>query len=113
MNQFALEYDECVTFVEWLDLQQRQGFVYLYTHIPNETYTKSWAIKRKNKIMGVRKGFPDYAVITKKGVYFIEMKREKGGQTSEAQKDWIELLNKFGIKAKVCKGAGEAIAFLT
>lgn len=106
------EYDECVTLVEYLDLRQRMGTVCLYTHIPSETFTKSWAVKRKNKIMGVRKGFPDYCVITPSDVYFIEMKRSKGGVVSKEQQDWIELLKANGIKAKVCNGFNEAKKFL-
>lgn len=106
------EYDECKAFVEYLDIQQRMGKVLLYTHIPNETFTKSWMVKAKNRIMGVRKGFPDYVVITYKNAYFIEMKRIKDSQTSPEQKEWITWLNKMGLNAKVCKGADEAIEFI-
>lgn len=106
------EYDECKTLVEYLDLRQRMGTVCLYTHIPNETFTKSWAVKRKNKIMGVRKGFPDYVVIMPNGIRMIEMKRIKGGTVSPEQSDWIELLNHNGVKAKVCYGFNEAKKFL-
>lgn len=110
----ATEYDECKTLVEYLDLRQRMGTVCLYTHIPSETFTKSWAVKRKNKIMGVRKGFPDYVIITpqKNGVYFIEMKRTKKSHVSPEQSDWIELLKHNGLKAKVCYGFDDAKEFL-
>lgn len=106
------EYDECKTFVEYLDTEQRMGKVLLYTHIPNETFTKSWAVKAKNRIMGVRRGFPDYVVITPKNAYFIEMKRQQGGVVSPEQEEWIKALNKVGLKAKVCKGGYEAMEFL-
>jgi len=106
------EYDECKTLVKYLDLRQRLGTVCLYTHIPNETFTKSWTVKGRNIVMGVRKGFPDYVVITPDDVYFIEMKRVKGGQVSPEQQDWIELLKHNGLKAKVCYGFDEAKEFL-
>lgn len=106
------EHQECVALTEYLTLRQKLGTVCLFTHIAQETFTKSWAVKRKNKIMGVRKGFPDYCVITPTDVYFIEMKRSKGGVVSKEQQDWIELLKANGIKAKVCNGFNEAKKFL-
>jgi hypothetical protein len=39
---------------------------------------------------------------------FIEMKRTKGGRTSEEQREWIAELNKAGYRAVVCKGWEEA-----
>lgn len=106
------EYEECTTFVEWLDWQITLGTVILYTHIPSETFTKSWAIKIKNKRMGVRKGFPDYFIITRKRAIAIEMKRIKGGAVSLEQDAWLEALERVDIPAKVCKGMAEAAAFV-
>lgn len=106
------EYYECLDLVEYLDILKNQGKVKLFTHIPNETFTKSWNVKRKNKLMGVRKGFPDYVVITDKEIVFIEMKRKKGGVTSPEQKEWIEAFRSLGLRAEVCKGFEEAKLFL-
>ena len=42
----------------------------------------------------------------------IEMKRRKGGVTSENQKKWIKTLNEAGIQTVVCKGCDAAIEFI-
>lgn len=103
------EYDECVTFAAWLDMEG-----YTYSHIPQETFTKSWGTKMKNQRMGVRRGVPDYlVVIPNKGLVFVEMKRIKGGKVSPEQQHWIDQLNQLsGVEAKVCKGAEEAINYI-
>lgn len=66
----------------------------------------------KMKATGYVAGVPDLSIYEPRGEYhglFIEMKRTKGGNTSPAQKQWIEQLNKRGYKAVVCKGAASAI----
>jgi len=108
------EHEECVLLKQWLDLMVNNGKVVLYSHIPHETYTKSWNQKLKNKQVGVKKGVPDYVIVTKKLVLFVEMKRTKGGVVGEEQKQWIEAINNAstGINARVCKGFDEAKEFI-
>lgn len=102
------EYDECLALVHYLELR---GF--LFTHIPAETFTRSWGIKMKNKRMGVRSGFPDYVAIVKGRLFFIEMKRKKGSKVSPEQRQWIEELNKVpNVVAAICRGADEAIELI-
>lgn len=102
------EYEECLVFVEYLELR---GL--LFTHIPAETFTKSWGIKMRNKRMGVRRGFPDYAISYKDKLLFVEMKRKKGSVTSPEQNVWISRLDKVkGVSAIISFGADEAIAFV-
>mgnify|MGYP001007545441 FL=1 len=88
------EDQEQEAFVQWLRLKG-----YPHFRVPNETYTKSWNQKAKNKKLGVSSGVPDLAVVvpdvwhvygdnvptnTYTGrLVFIEMKRKKGGVTSE------------------------------
>jgi hypothetical protein len=103
------EDQECLTFVDWLELRRLK-----YAHIPQETFTKFITVKMKNRRMGVKAGVPDYMIIAPKGLLFIEMKREKGGKTSPAQKEWIEALNNVqGVQAQVCCGADVAIGFVS
>lgn len=102
------EYEECLLLVEYLDLLQAQGKVQLYTHIPNETYTKSWGVKIKNKKQGVRKGFPDYVVVLTDKVIFLEMKKAKGGVVSKEQKQWLDALSSLGHIAVACRGFDDA-----
>lgn len=63
------------------------------------------------KKTGVKAGVPDIFLPIMKNKYggmFIEMKRQKGGQTSKAQKKYIEELKAQGYMTVVCKGWVEA-----
>ena len=129
------EDQEQEAFVQWLRLKG-----YPHFRVPNETYTRSWSQKAKNKKLGVSSGGPDLfvvvpadysdatmefihygdnPVVSGDGVYgknhrlvAIEMKRKKGGVTSANQKQWIKTLNEAGIQAVVCKGCDAAIEFI-
>lgn len=125
------EEQEQMAFVQWLRLKGYEHF-----RVPNETFTKSFKQKAKNKALGVSKGVPDlFVVVPNTGtnmVYMstidedgsadyeplatrlvaIEMKRKKGGVTSADQKKWITVLNKTGTQSVVCKGCDAAIEFI-
>ena len=78
------EDDEEGAFTDWLELQG-----YTHWHVPQETYTTSWAVKNKAKKLGVRRGVPDHWAIVPTSNTFrlvaIEMKRAKGGTISDDQ----------------------------
>lgn len=93
--------------VQYCDLRGIPRF-----RVPNETFTRSWNQKRKNKALGVSAGVPDLFLIVGKKLIAIEMKRTVNGVTSPAQKAWLEKLNKAGVPAQVCKGHEEAIKFI-
>lgn len=120
------EDQEQEAFVQWLRLKG-----YPHFRVPNETYTKSWSQKAKNKKLGVSSGVPDLFVavpfppphliiahkdrddeVRNKTLVAIEMKRKKGGVTSENQKKWIKTLNEAGVQTVVCKGCDAAIEFI-
>ena len=64
------------------------------------------------KKQGVKRGVPDMCLPVARGGYhglYVELKRQKGGTVSEAQKSWITALTEQGYKAVVCRGAEEAI----
>lgn len=105
-NLTELESSEQETLVKYLEIKRLK-----FTSIPNSTFTKSFAIKMKNKREGLRKGLPDMLVILPTKLLFIELKRYEGGVLSPEQKEWIEQLNKIGnqVEAIVCRGCGEAI----
>ena len=114
-NTSPLEDCEQIAFVEWLDLQDLK-----YTAIPNNTYTKSWNQKLKNKRMGLHPGLSDLLVLvspekSKDGAgyaLFVEMKRVKGGVQSKSQKAWETALNGLRtpyVQYYLCHGADEAI----
>lgn len=106
------EHMEGMVLTKYLDLLVSLGKVVVFTHTPQETFTKSWGIKMRNKQAGVRKGIPDYLIVTPKKILFIELKRVKGGHVKPDQKIWIEALNTAGATASVCKGFDEAKKFL-
>ncbi len=85
---------------------------YKFFRVPNETYTKSWSQKRKNKELGVVRGVPDLFIVAHGRLMAVEMKRVKGSVTSPEQKEWVETLNSVGVPSKICKGAEEAIEFI-
>ena len=63
----------------------------------------------KNKQSGLNPGLPDLLICLPHFLLFIEMKRTKGGQVSDEQKEWIRELNKYGdVLAQVCFGFDEA-----
>lgn len=101
------EYEEQVTVVQYLSLKG-----YKHTAIPNSTYTTSWNQKRRNKATGLNAGLPDLIAIVNDNLIWIEMKRQKGGVLSQAQKDWIAALEAAGQTVRVCKGAEQAIEFI-
>ena len=80
-----------------------------FSHIPQETFTRSWSVKNKNKAMGVRSGVPDMLIVYPHTVLFLELKRLKGGVVSDSQKHWIESLEKTKkVHARVARGFNEA-----
>jgi hypothetical protein len=93
-------------FVQWLRLQGLSHF-----RVPNETYTKSWSQKNKNKALGVSPGVPDlFVLIPRVGLLAIEMKRQKGGVVSPTQREWLDRLNEIpSVETFICRGANEAI----
>lgn len=104
-NNSPTEHQEAVAFAWWL----RQNGIPFH-HSPNETYTKSWNQKRKNKVEGTARGFPDYVLFLPSGTLYIELKRVKGGVLSEHQKEWLLIINDTpGSEAHVAHGAEEAI----
>lgn len=116
MQSVPLEKHEQYAFVSWLDT-----LWYKYTSIPNSTYTKSWNQKKQNKMMGLRKWFPDMVVylnsdqsiIWEPIILFVELKRVSWWSTSKEQKEWISCLSSVrNCEWRVCKWAQEAIDFV-
>ena len=104
-----LEKDECKTLVAYLRLRNIP-----HTHISNETGKGRDAkfMGIRNKQMGVSSGFPDYIIVLKDKLLFIEMKRVKGGSVSSSQKEWITTLEDAGQLVFVARGAEAAIKII-
>ena len=108
MVKTPTEHEEACVLADYLDCLGLQ-----YTKTAQETFTRSWKQKNKNKAEGVKPGLPDYIIVINGKLVFIELKRKKGGTVSLHQKKWIEELNKCeGVVAEVCRGADEAIELI-
>lgn len=102
------EYQEQIAVVEYLELLKKQGKILMFSATPNNTWTRSWGQKIKNKKEGVRRGYPDLTIVTPTTVLFLEMKRESGGVLSKEQKEWLAALGEKQTKQAVAKGFEEA-----
>ena len=110
-----LEDEEYDLIVKYLD---DMGFI--YTLIPMETYTSSWNVKKRNKRIGVKSGFPDYVIIIPywwvgkrhNVLLFAEIKRRKGSTLRANQKEWLHNLRSCNELAEVFYGADELKAYI-
>lgn len=71
---------------------------------------KKVAIAMKKE--GVKRGIPDVEIIHASRVYFIEMKKARGGRLSTEQRVMIARLSAAGAICAVCNGLQEAVAQL-
>ena len=114
-----VEHVEACRFADWLYSAKENGVIVEYAHLINEL-----KLDRRNgdvpnfgylttmKAEGWRKGVPDYLIVTKNKIIFLEMKRKKGNNATDEQKQWIESINSAGGIAVVCKGAAAAIKYM-
>lgn len=99
-----------ISLADYLDQLVSFRRIDCFSHVSNETFTKSWAVKHRNKAKGVRKGTPDFIIVKDKRVLFLELKREKGGVLSPEQKVWIASIGEAdNLKAVVAKGLDQAL----
>jgi hypothetical protein len=83
-------------------------------HVPNEIIgilSKAGLVELAGHLraMGVgQPGWPDYIMIVRARVRFIELKREHGGTVSPDQVRMLDALRTAGVSAKVCRGFFEA-----
>lgn len=78
----------------------------LLYHIPNGGY-RNKATAGRLRAEGVKAGVPDLCLpVSRHGFHglYIELKRRRGGDTTDNQEEWIAALERQGYKAKVCHG---------
>lgn len=102
--------EQCLLF-EWAELSlAKSPELALLFHDPNViSKSKFQAVKFKRE--GLIAGVPDLCLpVARQGYHglYMEMKRTAGSCLSDAQKWWLENLQKQGNKAVVCKGFEEA-----
>ena len=82
---------------------------YMY-HVPNggkRDAATAVALKRQ----GVKAGVPDIMLPAARAGYhglYIELKRQRGGRTSDHQSEWLDALSAQGYKAALCYGWEQA-----
>lgn len=106
------EHDEQVALFEWAYLAQGRWpeLAMLYA-IPNGGHRHK-AVAAKMKAEGVKAGVLDICLPVPRGQYhglYVEMKKQKGGRLSDAQKWWKNMLLSQGYQVKVCHGADQGI----
>lgn len=113
-----LEHDEQAAVIAWCRLYAR--FRWPWLCLPNGEFAicatpnggeRNKAVAARLKKEGVNAGVPDLHVPGLR--LWVEMKRRKGGVTSDAQKDWHAYLRSVGDTVVVAKGADEAIKWIT
>ena len=111
VEKVPLEDQEQAALVVWLKQRDIR-----FHATPNGGYRHK-ATAGKLKMQGVMSGVPDLTVWPSEGstlpVLWIELKRQRGGQISDAQRSWIDYINTVpGHKAAVCRGFEEARKFI-
>lgn len=110
----ASEEAEQIAVIEWARANEHRWWELMFLfHIPNGG-SRNKAEAAKLKRMGVKPGVPDLFLPAPRAIYtglFIEMKRV-GGDLENEQGPFLRCMSYQGYCARVCEGAGEAIAVL-
>ena len=105
------EGQEQATLFSWAAMIKcRRPELQLLFHIPNGG-ERSKVEAARFKAEGVKPGVPDLFLPVARGPWhglFIELKRQKGGKVSAAQRLWIDALLTQGYCAAVCYGWKDA-----
>lgn len=101
IKKYPLEDDEQIAFVNWFKLKYKD---YLIFSIPNGG-SRNKIEASKLKKTGLTPGIPDLAILMpNKEILFLEMKRQKGGILSPAQKTIIKIIEKLGFTVLIGYG---------
>lgn len=117
---------EQMCLFRWADAQSgKYPELSLMYHIPNGG-KRGKVEAGRFRAMGVKSGVPDIFLPIKGTTYnfdcpyevhysglYIELKRQRGGTVSAAQKQWIASLRDAGYAVEVCKGWKAAAAAIT
>lgn len=108
---YPSEGQEQATLFSWAAMKSgKYPELRLLFHIPNGG-SRGKVEAARFKAEGVKAGVPDLFLPVARGLWhglFIELKRQKGGRVSEAQRRWIADLERQGYRAEVACGWREA-----
>lgn len=101
------EAQEQITLFRWAEMQSgKYPELKLLYHVPNGG-SRHKAEAGRLRAEGVKAGVPDLCLPVARGGchgLYIELKRQRGGRTSDLQTGWLEALMKQGYQVEVCKG---------
>lgn len=114
------EAQEQMTLFSWAAMQSgKYPELNLLYHVPNGG-SRHKAEAGRLRAEGVKAGVPNLCLPVARGQYhglYIELKRQRGGRTSDHQSEWLDALSAQGYKAALCYGweqaAGTIIEYLT
>lgn len=114
------EAQEQMTLFSWAAMQSgKYPELNLLYHVPNGG-SRHKAEAGRLRAEGVKAGVHDLCLPVARGQYhglYIELKRQRGGRTSDHQSEWLDALSAQGYKAALCYGweqaAGTIIEYLT
>ena len=106
---------------KWNDLKViRSKDFGIYLGEEDSSTAETVLLPRKQVPEGVKAGVPDLCLPVARGQYhglYMELKRQRGGRTSDHQSEWLDALSAQGYKAALCYGweqaAGTIIEYLT
>ena len=109
------EAQEQTTLFSWAQMQShKHPELRLLFAVPNGG-TRDRIEAKHLKAQGVKPGVPDMCLPVARGGWhglFIELKRQKGGRVSDAQRRWIADLERQGYRAEVACGWREAATII-
>ena len=101
------EAQEQITLFRWAEMQSgKYPELKLLYHVPNGG-SRHKAEAGRLRAEGVKAGVPDLCLPVARGGchgLYIELKRQRGGRTSDLQTGWLEALMEQGYQVAVCKG---------
>lgn len=106
------EAQEQAAFIQWLELTARADPRLYFATVGHGGFKLDRATAGRLKGMGLRAGTPDVIGCFKGRFWAVEMKRQKGGQLSESQRETHRRILLAGGVVFVAKGAGAAIEFI-
>lgn len=97
--------DECQkALVSWFRLTYKDAIIF---SVANGGYRDPREAKTL-KQTGLLAGIPDLCILTNNKMFFVEMKKQKGGTLSKVQKDMIPKIEHLGFKVIVGYGFRDA-----
>lgn len=110
-----LEHEEQCKVIYWARLHRHRWPCLKWFHASLSGVPLTRGQAGRAKAAGMESGISDLFLPYRSGVYpglYIEMKRPKGGRTSDDQKEFIDFVLEQGYRATVANGAPEAIKIL-